>query len=62
MRWQNLKREYTILSDIFNKEPYKEALIAFKNEYIKRLGQRYNWDKKIMQERSELLDFNLNNN
>jgi len=54
MRWQKMKREIAYMSDIFEREPYEEAVKAFKFEYLRRLAERTGKDKEMMVKRSGL--------
>lgn len=54
MRWQQLKREAARINQLFMIEPYDEAQIAFGREYVSRLSERCDGDKKAVAERSGL--------
>jgi len=46
MLFQKIACEAGYLSDIFKLEPYNEAEHAFLKEYIRRLGDEYNYDEE----------------
>ncbi|UCD18698.1 MAG: response regulator [Candidatus Zixiibacteriota bacterium] len=54
MRWQSIKREMRQLSQIFDREPYTDAVLAFKHEYIRRLASRLGGDYRVLTEHSGL--------
>jgi len=54
MKWQKMKLEMAKISSMFNQEPYENAQEVFQQEYLFRLGERYNWDETIMLEKSGL--------
>lgn len=54
MRWQRMRRELKRMSDIFKREPYEEARLAFEREYVRHLAERSGGDEKRMAERSGL--------
>ncbi len=54
MRWQRASKENAVMSGIFVREPYKDAMSAFFREYVLRLADRCSGDEKLMSQRSGL--------
>jgi DNA-binding NtrC family response regulator len=52
MRWQRLKREAARMDSLFAREPYAEAVEAFREEYLRRLRDRCGGDRALAAERS----------
>jgi DNA-binding NtrC family response regulator len=54
MRWQQIKREATRLSRLFELEPYEQAQQALQQEYVRRLADRCQRNEATMSQRSGL--------
>ena len=59
LRWQSERRDALRLRKIFDREPYTEALEAFRQEYFQRLSYRTGGDPQTIAARAGIAEEGL---